>query len=275
MPQPVLGACGLKPLKSRAHAKPADRSPPWRLLTRQTEGEFPMAQNPARYANVSRPDENPGVARPLLRRSRARPLTILCGWLVLAAAVDAGGSAGIARLKLRTDATRWFHPPAPEVIYDQAIRDRFGIEDPIIVVVHSLDREGIFNPGSIQLVRDLTADFGKMPGIGPSSVLTWRPSELSPPTGHAVAPRSCWSRRSRRALNWTSCARTSARSSFTRDVRFDRPASRLPFLSGRQPARLACGLPEDSGGRCRAGRGEQVLGDGRAGGGGAAGHAYP
>src|SRR5512137_2018735 len=68
--------------------------------------------------------------------------------LVTAAAVTLAAAPGIARLKLRTDGHALVSPTAPEVIYDQTIRDRFGIEDPVIVVVRSPDKEGIFNPGS-------------------------------------------------------------------------------------------------------------------------------
>ena len=92
--------------------------------------------------------------------------------LLMAAAVTLAAAPGIARLKLRTDGHALVSPTAPEVIYDQVIRDRFGIEDPIIVVVRSPDREGIFNPATVQLVRDLTADFAKLAGLSPGSVMS-------------------------------------------------------------------------------------------------------
>jgi predicted RND superfamily exporter protein len=92
--------------------------------------------------------------------------------LVMAAVVTLVAAPGIARLKLRTDGHALVSPTAPEVVYDQAIRDRFGIEDPIIVVVRSSDKDGIFNPGSIQLIRDLTAALARMPGINPTNVMS-------------------------------------------------------------------------------------------------------
>jgi uncharacterized protein len=92
--------------------------------------------------------------------------------LVMAATVTLAAAPGIARLKLRTDGHALVSPTAPEVVYDQAIRERFGIEDPIIVVVRSPDPNGIFNPGSIQLIRDLTTDFAKLPGLSLGSVMS-------------------------------------------------------------------------------------------------------
>ena len=40
---------------------------------------------------------------------------------------------GVCWLKLRTDGHALVSRSAPEVIYDQAIRDQFGIEDNIVV----------------------------------------------------------------------------------------------------------------------------------------------
>ena len=77
---------------------------------------------------------------------------------------------GISRLKLRTDGHALVSPHAPEVIYDQGIRKKFGIEDKIIVLVHSKHPDGIFNPGTVQLVRNLTAALKKIPGVHPGEV---------------------------------------------------------------------------------------------------------
>ena len=76
------------------------------------------------------------------------------------------------RLKLRTDGRALVSADAPEVRYDQAIRNQFGIEDKIVVLIRATNADGIFNPGTLQLVRDLTADFRKLPGINPSNVLS-------------------------------------------------------------------------------------------------------
>ena len=104
----------------------------------------------------------------LSRQAIAHPIRVL----VMAAVVMLAAAPGIARLKLRTDGHALVSPTAPEVMYDQTIRDRFGIEDPIIVVVRSSDRDGIFNPATVQLIRELTAELARMPGVNPTNVMS-------------------------------------------------------------------------------------------------------
>jgi predicted RND superfamily exporter protein len=79
---------------------------------------------------------------------------------------------GIGRLKLRTDGHALLAPNTPEALYDQALRRNFEIEDNIVVLVRSRHPEGIFNPATVQLVRDLTAELTHLPGINPSNVMS-------------------------------------------------------------------------------------------------------
>ena len=92
--------------------------------------------------------------------------------LVLAALAILAAAPGIPRLKLRTDGNALVAPEAPEVQYDRAIRERFGIEDNIVVLVRSDHGDGIFNAATVQLVRELTAEFLKLPGINPSNIMS-------------------------------------------------------------------------------------------------------
>jgi len=92
--------------------------------------------------------------------------------LVIVAIATLVAVPGIPRLKLRTDGQTLVPQHAPEVIYDQTIRDQFGIEDQIVVMIKSDKAEGLFNPATLQLVRDLTGEFAKMPGINPSNVIS-------------------------------------------------------------------------------------------------------
>jgi len=85
---------------------------------------------------------------------------------------------GIARLKLRTDGHALVSPTAPEVVYDKSIRAKFGIEDQIVVLIHADGPDGIFNPGTLQLVRDLTAEFTRISGVN-SNTLTSLATEPS------------------------------------------------------------------------------------------------
>ncbi len=92
--------------------------------------------------------------------------------LAAALAITLAAASGIGWLKLRTDGHALVTQTAPEAVYDQAIREQFGIEDDIVVLIHSGSADGIFNPGTMQLVRDLTAAFTNMPGIHPGNVMS-------------------------------------------------------------------------------------------------------
>src|ERR1039457_1469316 len=104
----------------------------------------------------------------LSRLAILHPRTVL----VVAAAITLAAAPGMFRLTLRTDGHALVSPSAPEVQYDKSIRDQFGIEDEIVVLIRAAHTNGIFNPGTLQLVRDLTADFRKLPGINPSNVVS-------------------------------------------------------------------------------------------------------
>ena len=92
--------------------------------------------------------------------------------LVLAGLVILAAAPGVARLKLRTDGHALVSPNAPEVLYDQSIRDKFGIQDQLVVLIRSERPEGIFNSAIVQLLRELTAELKKLPDINPANVLS-------------------------------------------------------------------------------------------------------
>jgi predicted RND superfamily exporter protein len=92
--------------------------------------------------------------------------------IVIAALITLAAAPGMLRLKLRTDGHALVSQNAPEVIYDKNIRDQFGIEDQMVVLIRSGHADGIFNPATLQLVRDLTAEFRTIPGINPSNVMS-------------------------------------------------------------------------------------------------------
>ncbi len=109
-----------------------------------------------------------GFFRSLSRYAIRHPRRVL----MLVALVTLAAAPGVLRLKLRTDAHALVSPGAPEVRYDQSIRDRFGIQDQIVVLIRSDDSNGVFNPGTVQLVRDLSAEFARLPGVNASNVLS-------------------------------------------------------------------------------------------------------
>lgn len=92
--------------------------------------------------------------------------------LALAALLTLAAAPGVLRLKLRTDGHALVAEDAPEVQMDQRIRDRFGIEDNLVVLIHTEHTNGIFNPGTLQRVRELTAELKALPGINPTNVLS-------------------------------------------------------------------------------------------------------
>jgi predicted RND superfamily exporter protein len=79
---------------------------------------------------------------------------------------------GLPRLKLRTDGQALLKRTAPEVVYDKAIRAKFGLEDQIVVLIESAENNGIYTPETLQLVRDLTAQLSNLPGIGSNHVIS-------------------------------------------------------------------------------------------------------
>ena len=107
-----------------------------------------------------------GFFRLLARYAIAHPGRVL----VIAGVATLASAPGITRLKLRTDGNALIAPDAPEVLYDRSIRDQFGIEDNIVVLVRSEHGDGIFNPATVKVVRELTAELMRLPGINPTNV---------------------------------------------------------------------------------------------------------
>jgi uncharacterized protein len=104
----------------------------------------------------------------LSRLAIRMPKRVLLG----AVLVMLAAAPGISRLRLRTDGNALIAPGAPEVLYDRAIRARFGVEDNLVVLIRSGDPEGIFNPTTLNLVRELTTEFTKLPGVKPNSIMS-------------------------------------------------------------------------------------------------------
>lgn len=92
--------------------------------------------------------------------------------LMLALVVTLAAAPGLLQLKLRTDGHALVSPTAPEVITDKNIRDHFGIHDQMVVRIRPQGTNDIFNPATLQLVRELTVAFKKIPGVGPADVVS-------------------------------------------------------------------------------------------------------
>jgi predicted RND superfamily exporter protein len=109
-----------------------------------------------------------GFLAKIARRAIRQPRTAL----LAAFAITLAAAPGLPRLKLRTDGHALISPDAPEYQFAQSIRHQFGIQDKIVVLIRAAGTNGIFNPATLQLVRDLTADLQKLPGINPSNVIS-------------------------------------------------------------------------------------------------------
>jgi hypothetical protein len=77
---------------------------------------------------------------------------------------------GILQLRLRTDGHALVPPEAPEVLLDDAIRQEFGLRDPIVVLLRSRHPEGIFHPETLRRIEDWTEQLALLPGVELSSV---------------------------------------------------------------------------------------------------------
>lgn len=135
-------------------------------MRRVIPGHFEPVRSPS-----TPPDPRLGTTRWLLALSDAaiRNPTLA---LTAAALVTSIAAIGVGQLKLRTDGQALVSQSAPEVRYDQAIRRQFGIEDQIVVVVRSEDKDGIFKPDVIQTLKELTTGFRQIAGIEPGKVIS-------------------------------------------------------------------------------------------------------
>jgi uncharacterized protein len=102
------------------------------------------------------------------------------GALVLLAA------PGLLRLELRTDGHALVPPGDPAVRVDAEVRKHFGLRDPVLAVVVTDHPDGIYNPGTLRRLEELTGELAAIKGIGGRHVMslaTERRERLDPGTG--------------------------------------------------------------------------------------------
>ncbi|HEY2951450.1 MAG TPA: MMPL family transporter [Verrucomicrobiae bacterium] len=92
--------------------------------------------------------------------------------VLLAVLFTLGIAPGLMRLKLRTDGHALVDRNAPEVRYDQSIRDQFGVQDQIVVLIRANHPDGIFNPVTLNLVGELTTEFQLINGVRAANVIS-------------------------------------------------------------------------------------------------------
>ncbi len=106
--------------------------------------------------------------------------TLLLGLLVIGAAAP-----GVLRLRLRTDGHALIPQQAPEVRVDREIRERFGLRDPLVVLIRTEHPEGIYNTATLGHVTRLTDAFLDLPEVRPADVFS-----LHTEYSHRVIPGS-------------------------------------------------------------------------------------
>lgn len=103
--------------------------------------------------------------------------------IALAMLATLAAAPGVLRLKLRTDGHALIPASAPEIAIDRAIRDEFLVRDPVVIVISSDHRDGIFNAGTLRLVQNLTKEFQDLPDVRSEDVFS-----LATEHGHRVKP---------------------------------------------------------------------------------------
>lgn len=94
-------------------------------------------------------------------------------WAVgLGVLVTLAAAPGVLRLRIRTDGHALVPAQAPAVLIDQAIREAFGLEDPVVVLIRANGENGAFNFHTLTTVDELTRRFREMPDVEPWNVVS-------------------------------------------------------------------------------------------------------
>lgn len=118
------------------------------------------------------PKHLPGLFASLCCRLPARAIRHPRLVLIVVAVVTLAAVPGMLRLKLRTDGQALVSPTAPEVVADRVVRNHFGIQDQLVVLIRSSNTNGIYHPATLHLVRELTTEFKQLPGIATAGVMS-------------------------------------------------------------------------------------------------------
>jgi len=109
---------------------------------------------------------------------------------VIAIVVSLAVAPGALRLEIRTDGHALVPPNDPEVLLDRQVREEFATEDMMVVLIRPPDQDSIFTPGTLQLVKDLTAEILAIEGLRDTDV-----TSLATEHGHRVWPGTINARR--------------------------------------------------------------------------------
>src|SRR6202035_3176335 len=99
-----------------------------------------------------------------IRRPRLT-LALLAGFALAAA-------PGLARLEVRTDGRALAPAPDPAVRLDAAVRQHFGVRDPLVVLIEASHPRGVWNPATMRHLKRLSDSLAAVEGIGPEHVVS-------------------------------------------------------------------------------------------------------
>lgn len=101
-------------------------------------------------------------------KAARRPWTTLA----LAGLVLAAASPGLLRLELRTDGSALAPVHDPAIVVDHEVRSRFGLRDPLLVILETEHPDGIFNTETLSRLEVLTRDLAGLEGLDPDYVVS-------------------------------------------------------------------------------------------------------
>jgi uncharacterized protein len=104
----------------------------------------------------------------LAELSIRRPVPALLVPLLIALAM----APGLARLELRTDGRSLVPPDDPAVKIDAEVRQRFGLRDPILVLIESPRPAGVFHPATLRSLQQISGAVARIDGVGPRNVVS-------------------------------------------------------------------------------------------------------
>lgn len=90
---------------------------------------------------------------------------------------------GLLRLEIRTDGHALVPERADWIEADRQVREVFGVEDPMVILIRSSHEEDIFNSDTLELVQALTDDLKKFPELNAYNIVS-----LATEKSHRVRP---------------------------------------------------------------------------------------